>query len=189
MNCNPQDIYKHKMEICLQNTVTIPRIINYSNHFDDVSWSNIYTRPFDLLIDTRTIEFQYRCVHDLLVNNYWLSKWKIADSDLCRLCKAHSENIFHMFWECNLIQTFWSDCNDFCRKCNLQLITPVDVFLGNEDCLICTVILKAKHFIYRSFVKDSSPTFHRYSCHLNYVKKIERGLCQTPTKRRAWYER
>ena len=42
MNCNPQDIYKHKMEICLQNTVTIPRIINYSNHFGDVSWSNIY---------------------------------------------------------------------------------------------------------------------------------------------------
>ena len=59
------------------------------------SWAN------RVPIDTKTEKFQYKFVNDLLSNRHWLKKWKIVNSGTCFYCKAHDENITHMFWTCS----------------------------------------------------------------------------------------
>ena len=68
----------------------------------------MYQRSHTIPVDTKTKDFQYRFVHDILINRYWLYKWKLKDNAKCTYCNADSETIEHMFWSCDKSQEFWA---------------------------------------------------------------------------------
>ena len=60
--------------------VHTPRIAKLCD-LGDTDWSVHYTVAQRIPIDTKTREFQFKFLHDILANNYWLRKWNIAESD------------------------------------------------------------------------------------------------------------
>ena len=64
---------KDDPSIRIQKYVEIPK---------EESVEDIFKRCHKYISYTATKAFQYKFLNDILVNNYWLKKWKISDSDI-----------------------------------------------------------------------------------------------------------
>lgn len=141
----------------------------------NVDWENVYLRPYRKSIDTKSRIFQYKFLNDILVNNYWLYKWSIKDTDKCSFCQSQTETLEHMFWNCKHTQAFWEQIKIwFVRKTQFDItIDKTMVFLGSDDDITYTVILEAKKHIYYSRLNNVKPTFVKFLNWLEYVKNLE----------------
>jgi len=149
-------------------------------------WQEVYTRPVRLIHDVRTREFQYRFIHDILINNYWLYKWKLVDSEICRWCKKGTENIYHVFWDCQVIKRFWKDLNEYCSKRDVQSVDEVSVFYGDENELLCCVIYAAKRYVYKCLYMEQIPSFNECIKRIDYIRMIEYNIALRKNKIRSW---
>ena len=61
-----------------------------------LDWHDIYKLPFNVLIDTKSREFQYRILNRYLTTNSFLHKIGLANSPLCTFCKQESESLEHL---------------------------------------------------------------------------------------------
>ena len=73
----------------------------------DISWENIFIKPFKTTNDPKLRWLQYRLLHRILPVNTYFIKMKIVDCNLCTFCNTEPESIAHLFWECKESQTFW----------------------------------------------------------------------------------
>lgn len=141
----------------------------------NIKWEEVYVRPHKKSIDTKSRVFQYKFLNDLLVNNYWLCKWNLKDTDKCSFCQSHVETLEHIFWNCHYVQDFWEQIKLWLLRKTQSDIT-IDknmVFLGNDDDFVYTMLLEAKKHIYYSRLNNTKPNFQNYLNWLEYVKKIE----------------
>ena len=114
----------------------------------------IFNRCHRNTVDVSSKAFQFRFLNDILVDNYWLTKWKILENNACSFCQENEENIFHLYWECNITSRFWIDFNAWIRSFSENGITVEEVFYGTEDKLLHTLIILAKRLIYESRKKQ-----------------------------------
>ncbi len=63
-------IYKHLLKLKTKAEVTVPKIAKYCNNLGAIQWKEVYRRANKIPRDTKSKEFQYKFVHDLLVNRY-----------------------------------------------------------------------------------------------------------------------
>lgn len=86
----------------------------------------------------------------------YLKQLRIAEDDLCPHCGI-TDNIFHFFFECDLIQTFWLQiCRWLATQVNIHLetITPKEAVLGVDDLssqgrIINFLLLHFRFFVHR----------------------------------------
>ena len=60
------------------------------------------------MIDPIVAEFNYKLLHNILNNNYILSKWKPGFDMKCKFCDAGIENTKHLIYDCNNVRNIWS---------------------------------------------------------------------------------
>lgn len=168
------DIYKEALKRKTGSAVYTPRIAKYLERPENIQWSDVYKRANKVPLDTRTKEFQYRFLHDLLMNRYWLKKWNVQDSDKCYYCKRDAENILHMFWGCDGLKPFWHEFSEFCNNSLLPINIDVNtVFLGVEDTIVCYLIFAAKVYIYNTKVHDKEVNFFGFKQYLYRLRDTE----------------
>lgn len=149
-----------------------PKINRYLG-MDNANWSTFYVNAQKIPIDSQTREFQFRFLHDILLNNFWLRKWNIIPTDECTFCKTASETILHLFWQCNIVQGFWRDFkNKYMEKTNIKLDIET-IIGGSSNTLACTLIFLAKKYIYDCRYLDKKPDIRIFDCKVNFVKNIE----------------
>jgi len=134
------------------------------------------------------IEFQYFFIHDIIVNKYWLHKWKLSDNSICRLCDRNEETIYHMFWHCPKIKTFWFHFNSHFKKFT-EKVEMRDVFLGRDDISENVVIQYAKKYIFSSILKEEYPIMLNFLCTLKHEMNIERYVSIKCSKLEQWLTR
>lgn len=82
----------------------------WSSHFNFKTssslWEAIYKRNIIYLHDKKLCEFKYKVLHNLVVTNTTLKKWKISDSDKCINC-GETETLEHMLFKCCMYKKFW----------------------------------------------------------------------------------
>ena len=133
-------------------------------------------------LDTKLKEFQYKFVHDILVNNYWLHKWNIRSNDICDLCNKEKEDILHMFWRCDKINNFVGQFVDLIKdKCCID-ITESIFCLGHENEFVNHMIYLCKQYIYRCKFTGESPLFRSFFTHTEYVKSLELEIAKVNRK-------
>ena len=186
MDCTSKDIYMQISEKKGLNTMYTPRIVNHLSLIEPVEWEDIYMYPFKYLIDSKSRDFQYRFLQDVVINRYWLEKWKIVDTNMCRLCKLYVENIAHMFWSCILVQNFWTDFNKYMyTKINLR-VNMNNVCLGKNDIVANTVIVNAKRYIYTSFLCEKVPCLAIFLHFLSNTIRLEHDMYVNRGKISEW---
>ena len=168
-----KDIYCYLTTITYGDDVSIPRAAKYLENTDQIDWEKVYIRPSKLILDVRTRDFQFRFLHDLLVNQYWLHKWKIKENNVCCLCGNDVENISHRFYDCTYIMVFWHDFNVYCGQKFKKTVNKESIFLGEENELLCTLIFGAKLYIHKCYVKEQKPQFTTFCNNISYLKCIE----------------
>lgn len=169
-----KDNYALLYNIKYDANIYVPRICKY---FDDaianLDWS-IYYVCLKSIMDMKTREFQYKFLHDIHVNNFWLFKWKIKDSEVCPVCNEHVDTIVHMFWECKRIEYFMSKFRDFLLTNFNYILTKQDFFLGTpHDSMLYLVIVICKKLIYQCRLNEEVITMSRFILTLKMYKKFE----------------
>ena len=63
----------------------------------ELVWNKIYSLPFQVALDTKTRDFQYKILNRILFTNAKLSKLKLVESPLCSFCGKDEETPEHLF--------------------------------------------------------------------------------------------
>ena len=79
-------------------------------------WQNIYQLPFINIKSSKLQWLQYRINHHILTTNSFLFKISKNDTNLRNLCKIEEETIYHLLWQCPIVQdlifyNFFNFCN------------------------------------------------------------------------------
>jgi len=72
-----------------------------------LEWKEIYSLLFTVTHDTKTREFQYKLLNNIVFTNEKLFRLKMIDSPLCAFCQTEVESPEHLFFHCNVTKSFW----------------------------------------------------------------------------------
>ena len=140
----------------------------FEEQFPDIrlDWHDIYKLPFNVLIDTKSREFQYRILNRYLTTNSFLHKIGLANSPSCTFCKQESESLEHLLIICSCTKSFWSDFITWSNQLNISLrdLSDSDILFGfwqrKEDYLFINhMLVLAKQHIYDCRNKCTYPSF------------------------------
>jgi len=131
-----------------------------------IDTKTVFSHIMKTTTDTRLRWFQFRILHKILPTQKSLCLMKIVDSSQCTFCQNEEETLDHLFWECNKVQSFWSDFigwlqTHFVHCTNLVLSREL-IILGTKknnytDKIIDLFILSAKHHIFASKHQNTTP--------------------------------
>lgn len=176
-----------------KGTANVPKCVKYTNDgdMDTTMWAKIYIRANKIPVDTRTKEFQYRFLNNILVNKYWLCKWKLKEDDLCKWCNDGTEDLLHVFWECTFVIQFWHYFERWCKDMQFTelSLTKHDVFFGVDDILLCTLIFAAKRHLHQAIFANRPPSFEAYKRQVENMKKVELRIAMENGTVERWIEK
>ena len=147
------------------NNINVKKTTSYYSHWEQAlktkitekDWKFIYQNCFKTVEDNDLVWFQYRLLNRILGTNEYLVKIKQKVNANCSFCKKETENITHLFIECNFVKKFWTDLK---RNLHFSLgvdlnINPSDIIFGilgsnNKKTIINLIILAAKSFIFKA---------------------------------------
>jgi hypothetical protein len=148
-----------------------PRAARYIPGAETVNWQETFSLIKNNTVYTKSKEFQFMFLHDILPTKYWLHKWKIEDNDRCTFCNSHTETLGHLFWDCVPVQALWLGIETWVREVtdtNVS-INETSVFLGCKSALIHTLILT----IFQAKCKNEYPNMNVYHATVQSVMKTE----------------
>jgi len=177
-NMNSRCIYRILVKrIFIQPTSQI----KYKNEFDidDDEWNNIYLRPFNSCLEVKLRMFQYKINVNCLMTNKRLCKMNITDSDRCSFCNNHSEDMKHLFWDCNCVKSIWNDFDDWYHRyfnIDIDLNYKLILFGIGSDPLLNLCLILMKRVIYNSKFKKQTPSFISFKCMVNFHYNLEKQI-------------
>ena len=115
------------IKLIRQKSIETPKYKTKWNVTNDEQWNIIHTQPFNLTIDTKLREFQYKYILNIVPNNSFLYKCHLTQSNLCDFCNMYIDSTIHMFWECHHVQTFWTDTRTFLQSKFLKPIVYTSI--------------------------------------------------------------
>ena len=151
----------------------------WENEFDNLNWKKIFHICQKTTGDTKIRWFQFRLLYRTLPTNRLLTIQKIKNSALCEFCNEHDDNLYHLFWDCHLVQIFWRELkNIFIDKIphmmNFNLCKQIVIFGWKENVVtdrpFDLFLLSAKYHIYLCKLSKTIPNAQQFmkQFHLRY---------------------
>lgn len=181
--CNAKFFYN----LLMQNEDDIFPI--YSQHLIEVfqlqgidDLKKFYTLTYKVTGNPKLRELQYR-IHTFIYNtNVILRRKKLKDSALCEFCSAKDQDLYHLFFDCEIIADFWLKIMKyFNQKMNSGFtINKKDVILGNLmfPKILNFVILMGKFCIHLCHIKSENPSLECFLVLLRDKYNIEKEIAK-----------
>ena len=125
------------------------------------NWKNTYTIPYTVTRDPNLWWLQFRLIHRILGTNTYLHKLKIRNNNLCTFCKNMPETLVHLFWECDVTQTFLNAVSHWMRE---GRIYPEILNFSREELIfgipemsksvLNFILLVIKSYIFKQKIKE-----------------------------------
>jgi len=178
----------------------IKGITTWKNRFRiDFEQNALFQKIKITTTDTKLKWLQYRILHNILTTNKSVAKYKREQDERCSFCTIHPESIEHLFWNCDIITTFWNKLNEkiinTCTQQNNLKLTKKLIILGIDenvetDGILDLIILLAKQYIYHSKVIKNVPNIRHFQRILKRRYTIEKEINfkeqQTKTLQNKW---
>lgn len=126
------------------------------SEISDKQWKTIYYLPFLVSKDRKLQWFQYRINHHILTTNSPMYKIGITDTNKCTFGKEEEETIYHLIWECPIVQRFLEQLHSICISKDIELNLSNDTFIfgqtkKNEFSELFNILLMLiKQYIYKA---------------------------------------
>lgn len=92
----------------------------------------------------------------------------------------------HLFWECNIVQSFWSQLGSLLKDNNItQTLDWYQICFGQyeiKNTLFNLCILVGKYFIYMNKMRNTEPRYGEYINYLRKIKDIEKHIAINKNK-------
>ena len=159
--------------------------------FPDLSleWKEIYSLPFTVAHDTKTREFQYKLLNNIVFTNEKLFRFKMIDSPLCAFCQTEVEPPEHLIFHCNVTKSFWQLLFSWIseQKVILPSLTLENVFFGvfyvvEDFHVVNHIILLAKYYIYNCKLNVIHPSLKVFIAKVKATCQIEQKIATTNNK-------
>ena len=158
----------------------------WENRFEgELEWSKIFLLPKQATKDTKLRWFQYRLLHRILPSNKYLMKIGVKNNDNCDLCNQNTEDIEHLFWHCEKVQSFWSEVmgwihskciHTHCLNLDLQLVLFGYKNNTRTDKGFDLLLLLAKFYIYKCKLKKNKLSLTHFQNEARHRYKIEKCI-------------
>ena len=137
------------------------------------TWGKIFSLSFKTTIETKLQAFQFKILHRISVNKYWLHNMGIATDSICDVCKTQTETICHKFWNCPSSNQFWNQLSAFWDTYMHEtiVIQQKDVIFGLYEnpgkIALNYCILYGKYYIYSQRFSSANINFVHFLHLLN----------------------
>ena len=117
-----------------------------------------------------------------------LYRFFIVNSTLCEFCNQSTETVRHLFWDCHVAQSFWSDLNTSFKAINIIVdINFTNISFGilnlnQHRSAINFIVLHAKYFIFKCKCLQQRPTLQHFKNSIKSNIDIERIIAQRKGK-------
>ena len=140
---------------------------HYREQISTENWKDIYSLPRKVLTDTRTINFQYKCLHRLIPTNDFLFLIGKRRDKKCSFCRHTDDSFEHIFFYCPIIQNFWQTIlSNVLRPLGITSINEEDIFFGfnfsKPPKLANQIVIIAKDHIVSEKYNERTPNFESY---------------------------
>ena len=149
---------------------------------EELQWKTIYTTAMNTSIDIKIKTFQYKFLHRIIPTNKLLMKQNLCSTSLCDFCSMYAESITHLFWECCVVQTFWTNLKNYLNNININIsLNLKSVCFGSTERHILLksnnfVIFCAKYFIFINKCRKTIPILINFKNYLSTRIKIEQQI-------------
>ena len=130
---------------------------------DDETLQSYYMLPHKITTEVKLKEFQYKVMNFLVNTNLLLKRKHLIVTDLCDFCQKEIENMYHLFYGCGQLKSFWQSLQEYWKSktSEIVLLTLKDIILGNTTFpnILNYFILMAKYFIFKSKLETKYPNF------------------------------
>ena len=148
---------------------------------DTLDWKSIYLLPRKVTICTKSRIFQYKILNNILFLNKKLCMFGKTNSPLCSFCKLNEETFLHLYTECALIKSLWSNLKRFFgNDVFLPDLVPQAAFFGflpeldvDNFLLLNHILLIFKIYVYNSR-QSASVNFEALLKKIIKIKNIEK---------------
>lgn len=151
------------------------------------NWARWHVLSYNISHEVQLQSFTFRIFYRIIPCRAYLARLKVVDSDACPRC-AEKDDIFHFFFECPVIKSFWDSIVTWLdQKEGVQQfpdnLTEEEFLFGiinrqGDYSLINYFISFAKFFIYKSTVFNlGDPDMYQFLLELKNRLDIERQCC------------
>ena len=137
----------------------------------------MFSQIYRITTITKYRDFQYHFLLQKIPCNRYLYYCKIKDTDQCDYCEA-SQDMKHLFWECEQTQAIWAKLWQFLGKYNIfgsysyPTVLRCDVVPGKH--IANLIVLITKQIIYRYKCKSEKIKWTHVATEILYIKKLEK---------------
>ena len=163
------------------------RLIEYG--YDSNKRRIIYSLPFRVTKEIKLAIFQYKIIHNILCTNSLLYKMKKINSPDCPFCINTDHTILHLFVNCPLASSFWSEFINWYHLCckKKPTLTKSEIVYGVlhnfTSCLTLNhLILLGKHFLYKSALNEARYQFADFIALVKEKIDLERYIATQSNK-------
>ena len=132
--------------------------------------------------------FHYRIVQRIISTNTFLFKLGKCETPLCTFCKSVNETLYHILWECEVVQNFRDEVKT-CMKdtYNVEIRFTVQSWIfprvEEESLLNILVITLAKLVIFKSKYKKQLPNIPHFRSLLRFEAEKEEKCARSTLAR------
>ena len=105
-------------------------IEKWENEFEECNWKQVWNLTNNPIISNKKKQLQWKFIHRAIYSVSRLASMGKSNG-ICMLCKAHEEDIHHLFVKCKMIERVWSQLELWLSKLFNVHITVKD----KEKCL------------------------------------------------------
>lgn len=158
---------------------------NKWEHVTGSHYSDIDSKHFNIIANKCTPStelkwLQYRIIHRILPVRHFLYKINYVDSPKCTFCNDCDETIYHIFWECDKVESIWREMKTWLRTIDVEMsFTKTQVMFGikgKHNNAINAIIILVKNIIYncskRGFFPNISYIKSQITQYYNITKYI-----------------
>ena len=146
-----------------------------------LNWNVLYSIPIVCCHDTKLHWFQYRILHSIIATNNSLTKMHIRQNNTCSFCNNEVEKIEHLFWQCNIVNEFWENVDQWLyNKTEYMInINKQKAIFGIEQIKplirpINYILIVTRYYIYKCRISNKKFNLNAWESTVKQFLEIEK---------------